>query len=372
MAQHQLTDRAVKTAKPADKDRLIADGGGLFLRVLPTGFKSWLLVYGIHGKRRKLTLGNARDVSLAKARETAAQERARIAAGGDPRVALMEKQAAQTAQREALIAADIQRKREASTLRDLFDAWLTDGVQRADDNAELRRTFNKDILSHLGNVPVRAITDVELREALRRVGRSRGRGRTAARMLSETRQMYRWAIKRQPWKSLLSEGNPAELIDTKQVVPKGYEAGIRHRILNPAEIRELRNIFTATQNQYAVAEDRRSADRPLQRETQLALWLCLGTACRIGELLMARWEHIDLEAGTWFVPRGNTKTRVDWQVFLSDLHCVTSKNCTDSPARATTRAAGAFPPATRKDTLTSRPSLSKSATGRCGSSIASC
>lgn len=319
MAQYQLTDRAVKTAKPADKDRLIADGGGLFLRVLPTGFKSWLLVYGIDGKRRKLTLGNARDVSLAKARETAAQERARIAAGGDPRVALMEKQAAQTAQREALIAADIQRKREASTLRDLFDAWLADGVQRADDNAELRRTFNKDILSHLGNVPVRAITDAELREALRRIGRSRGRGRTAARMLSETRQMYRWAIKRQPWKSLLSEGNPAELIDTKQVVPKGYEAGIRHRILNPAEIRELRNIFTATQNQYAVAEDRRSADRPLQRETQLALWLCLGTACRIGELLMARWEHIDLEAGTWFVPRGNTKTRVDWQVFLSDF-----------------------------------------------------
>jgi hypothetical protein len=137
MALHQLTDRAVKTAKPMDKERLIADGGGLFLRVLPTGFKSWLLVYSFDGKRSKLALGSATDVSLAVARDTAAQERARIAAGADPRV--------------ALIAADIQRKREASTLQDMFDAWITNGVQRADDNAELRRTFEKDILPKLGN-----------------------------------------------------------------------------------------------------------------------------------------------------------------------------------------------------------------------------
>ncbi|MGH8787736.1 MAG: tyrosine-type recombinase/integrase [Cupriavidus necator] len=319
MALHQLTDRAVKTAKPTDKERLIADGGGLFLRVLPTGFKSWLLVYSFDGKRNKLALGSATDVSLAAARETATQERARIAAGADPRVALMEREAEQAAQREALIAAEIQRKREASTLQDMFDAWIADGVQRSDGNAELRRTFEKDILPKLGKQPVRSITDTELRDALRKVGRGRGRGRTAERMLVEVRQMYRWAIKRQPWKALLVDGNPAELVETKQVVPTGYEPVIRERILQPAEIRELRNVFATTQKQYEKADNRRSADRPLQHETQLALWLCLGTACRIGELLMARWEHVDLDAGTWFVPRENTKTRVDWQVYLSDF-----------------------------------------------------
>jgi len=229
MALHQLTDRAVKTAKPTDKERLIADGGGLFLRVLPTGFKSWLLVYSFHGKRSKLALGSATDVSLAVARDTAAQERARIAAGADPRVALMEREAEQTAQREALIAAEILRKREAATLQDMFDAWITNGVQRADDNAELRRTFEKDILPKLGKQPVRGITDTELRDALRKVGRLRKRGRTAERMLIEVRQMYRWAIKRQPWKALLTDGNPAELVETKQVVPTGYEPVIRER-----------------------------------------------------------------------------------------------------------------------------------------------
>ncbi|MDO9405506.1 MAG: tyrosine-type recombinase/integrase [Polaromonas sp.] len=319
MAQYLLTDRAVKTAKATAKERLVADGGGLFLRVLPTGYKSWLLVYGFNGKRQKLALGSTIDVSLARAREVASEERARIATGADPRVAMMEREAEQVAQREALIAADIQRKREASTLSEMFEAWLEHGVQRSDGNAELRRTFEKDILSRLGSKPVRGITDLELRDALRKVGRSRGRGRTAERMLSEIRQMYRWAIKRQPWKALLSEGNPAELVETKFVVPPGYEPVIRERTLNPSEIRELRDIFAASLAQYESAENRRSADRPLQRETQLALWICLGTACRIGELLMARWEHVDLEAGIWFVPRENTKTRVEWQVYLSDF-----------------------------------------------------
>jgi hypothetical protein len=202
-----------------DKERLMADGGGLFLRVLPTGYKSWLLVYGFDGKRQKLPLGNAADVSLAKAREFASAERARIASGADPRVAMMEREAEQAAYREALIAAEIQRKREASTLSDMFDAWLENGVQRSDGNAELRRTFDRDILPRLGKKPVRGITDIELRDALRKVGRSRGRGRTAERMLSEVRQLYRWAIKRQPWKALLSEGNPAELVETKQWCP---------------------------------------------------------------------------------------------------------------------------------------------------------
>ena len=87
-----------------------------------------------------------------------------------------------------------------------------------------------------------------------------------------------------------------------------------------------------------MAEDRRSAVRPLQRETQLALWICLATACRIGELLKSRWEHIDRDAATWFVPRNNTKTRTDWRVFLSDfalrafneLHAMTGPDGSDS------------------------------------------
>jgi integrase len=129
--------------------------------------------------------------------------------------------------------------------------------------------------------------------------------------------MYRWAVKRPPWRTLLQLGNPAELVELKQVVPPGYESGVRDRVLSPAEIRELRDIFAAMLASYASAENRRTAERPVQAETQLALWLCLATGCRIGELLRTRWQHVDLARGAWFVPRENTKTNVDWNVFLS-------------------------------------------------------
>jgi integrase len=338
VALHQLTDRSVKTAKPTAKDRLIADGGGLYLRILPSGFKSWLFIYGFNGSRRKLALGGASDISLAAARSAAARERGNIANGLDPRVALMAQEEEQATRREALEEAEARRKQDASTFGDMFDAWMANGVQRADDNAELRRTFEKDILPRIGDKPVRVVGDTDLRDALRKVGRSRKRGRTAERMLSEIRQMYRWSIKRPPWKALLSDGNPAELVEAKQVVFAGYETIIRDRVLKPNEIIELRDVLAASRREYDTAADRRSAARPLQRETELALWICLGTACRIGELLKARWEHVDLDAASWFVPRDNTKTRTDWQVFLSDfalrafkeLHALTGPSGSDS------------------------------------------
>jgi len=136
------------------------------------------------------------------------------------------------AERERMKAEAVRHQQNEATLRQMFEVWITDGVQRADSNAELRRTFEKDILASLGDRPVRTINDSDLRDALRKVGRNRKRGRTAERMLSELRQMFRWSIKRQPWKALLPDGNPAELVEAKQVVPGGYEPVVRDRVLD--------------------------------------------------------------------------------------------------------------------------------------------
>jgi integrase len=99
----------------------------------------------------------------------------------------------------------------------------------------------------------------------------------------------------------------------------------RDRVLSDDEIRQLHGIFKAMTEQYQAAPDKRVAVQPVVVTTQIALWLCLSTTCRIGELLMSRWEHIDFEQSVWFVPKENSKAtqakRVDWTVQLSDFAC---------------------------------------------------
>ena len=222
-------------------------------------------------------------------------------------------------QERAAAAAKAAAQSAVTPVRELFETWLENGVSRKDGNRRLRQMFERDVLPAVGTKPLRDLTDTDLVKLLRVVGRLRGRARSAEDMLAAIRQMFRWAIKRQPWRSRLVDGNPADLVELRHVVPQGYVTVIRDRILCAEEIRELRDIFAAMEAAYEGAVDRRASIRPVLRETQLALWTCLGTGCRIGELIMARWSDVDFDHATWFGPAENTKTKVDWQVYLSDF-----------------------------------------------------
>lgn len=61
-----------------------ADGSGLYLRVRPNGTRSWVFVAVVAGRHREMGLGIPRDVSLAQARELAANARRAFAEGRDP------------------------------------------------------------------------------------------------------------------------------------------------------------------------------------------------------------------------------------------------------------------------------------------------
>ena len=69
--EKRLTAPAVRSLGPGRH----ADGNGLYLEVDDTGARRWLLRTLVHGRRRDLGLGGASVVSLAEARELAAQLR---------------------------------------------------------------------------------------------------------------------------------------------------------------------------------------------------------------------------------------------------------------------------------------------------------
>lgn len=78
-----LTALQVKNAKPGDK---LADGNGLRLDVDRSGNRSWIFRFTspVTAKERFMGLGPLREVSLAQAREAAAEARALIREGQDP------------------------------------------------------------------------------------------------------------------------------------------------------------------------------------------------------------------------------------------------------------------------------------------------
>lgn len=63
-----LTNVAVNNAKPKDKPYKLADSGGLYIEILPSGGKYWRMKYRLDGKENRVALGVYPAVMLAEAR----------------------------------------------------------------------------------------------------------------------------------------------------------------------------------------------------------------------------------------------------------------------------------------------------------------
>jgi len=78
---HKLSARAVATLSKPGRH---SDGGGLYLNLTGSGARSWVFMWKVAGRRREIGLGSLRDVTLAKARDRAAEARRLLADGLDP------------------------------------------------------------------------------------------------------------------------------------------------------------------------------------------------------------------------------------------------------------------------------------------------
>ena len=345
MGAQKLTATKINKYKPAKIDEILADGNGLYLRFRKSRVgscsRTWMYAYKSGTKSIYLTLGEyesslpafetalyklASDarLTLENARKIAAELADWRKRGLEPKVFLqseivrLEAEAHSKAEVESALKKQI--TVENLTVRDLFEAWLRDGVNRKDGNGELQRSFNADVLLRFGSKTIKTLTEHDLRAVLRAMV-ARGVNRAAVVMRNNLMQMFAWAEKRQPWRKLLVEGNPMELIEIEKIVSAGYDLNNqRDRVLSPEEIRELRDIFYRMQADYDAAPDKRVAVQPVEKTVQYAIWIMLSTLCRVGEVSMARWDHINLETGEWFVPRENVKGNLsDLTVYLSDF-----------------------------------------------------
>jgi len=339
------TIKELAAIKPEWKGDTLSDGEGLSGEVRFSGSVSIHFRYAFKWADKVAWhyCGSYPANDMTAIRDERNKSRDLVKAGIDPRankkVVKIEAQAAIV----EVIRADEQKRTEALTFNDLYKIWIKDGVNRSDGNKYITQSFGKHAIPVLGNIEVRHLTENHLRDVYRAIIAA-GKTATAVELSKDIGQMLRWAEKRKPWRALLIDGNPAELVDIKQLVPNDYTKE-RKRQLSIEEIIKLQTIFATTAQDYADAAQKTGTERPLKKEAQIALWLCLGTLCRIGELLMTEWKHVNFEQRTWFIPAANTKgergRKCDQLVYLSDftldqfkqLHALTGDSDWAFPAR---------------------------------------
>ena len=304
---------------------MLSDGDGLSgeVRVSVQGAVSvrWRYQFRWEGKTQWFQPGTWPTASLEEIRTKRDAARKLVKEGVNPNTEKLATAVEAQHRVEAIIREDAARKAEDVTVKDMFDDWIQHGVRRGDSNAALRRSFDKDVLPRIGSTAVRSITEAQLRDLLLSLVK-RGVNRTADVTCSNLQQMFRWAEKRAPWRKLLADGNPADLLEIEKIVSSDYDLyGTRKRTLLDEELQELAGIFADMEDAYskAPAGHKYEVPRPLKKTTQLALWICLSTMTRIGETLKAEWKDVDFTAATWFIPAKNTKSKTDITIGLSDF-----------------------------------------------------
>lgn len=300
----KLTVKQLESLTDADVGRKLFDGDGLYGRVRAQ--KTGIVVtfeyrFKLQGKTRTAACGKWPDESLKDIRKARDSKQALVDAGNDPveqgraeklRKQVEEAQAVERHQAElARIATEAAARR---TLKDAMSQWAkADLGRRKDGGKESMRAIEKDILPVLGEVALVDLKRAMLVNVLDSVV-ERGARVMANHLFSDLRQFFNYAVARD-W----IEAHPLAGLTKEKI---GGREKARDRYLSDEEIIELKQRLPAAN---------------LLHTTELSIWIMVSTCCRVGELSQARWEHVDLDQGTWFIPGSNTKNAKDHNVFLS-------------------------------------------------------
>jgi integrase len=257
---------------------MVSDGRGLSLDILPSGKMAWLYRYSLQGERGKVTLGGYPDLTLRKAREKRDELAAQVASGKSPAMEEKQRRAGRSTN---------------PTTREFGEGFYKEQVlRRWKDPKAIRRYLDNEIFPTLGEKVLRDVNALDVQALVYRK-RDNGQVQAAMQLRNVIKQMFAYAIETQ-----LVTVNPAVMVATRYI----GKARKRSRVLTQSEIRlYLRTIYQSN----------------IRRQFKLALHIILLTLSRKSELLLARWEHVNFEAGEWLIPEENAKGGKPHIVYLS-------------------------------------------------------
>lgn len=195
----KLTDTKLRAAKPTEKDQMLSDGSGLYLRIRPGGSKTWIVRKKHLGKTTITRLGRYPELSLKKARLKAAE-------------LAMHKYISST------------------TVGDLVEKYMSEVVLKSHKRADLVRGYmDRAVVPQLGKRKVRDVTRKNLVAVVQHYAK---RGpRTADQLRSNLKKLFSYAVE-------LGEIDSNPMNDVTRRV-SGYRPVARKRVLFDHEIKLL-------------------------------------------------------------------------------------------------------------------------------------
>jgi integrase len=279
MPSVKLSQKFISNVSPPPRGRVEhwdTHTTGLGLRVTEKGAKSWVVMYRVNGRQRRLTLGPYPRIPLSDARDMALEALNKVSKGIDPAT---EKQAARVATESAQSLADVVSVYVERRLKPQNRSWK-----------ETERIFNRYVLLQWGKRELAEITRADIVALLDRI-MDAGRPYMANRVRAALSAFFNWCVA-----NSRLDASPA------QNLPAPFKEKSRDRVLSDDEVTELWKAWDQMGWPFG-----------------LAFKLMLVTGQRRSEVAKMRWEDLDLAKALWTLPREATKADRRHEVPLTDL-----------------------------------------------------
>jgi integrase len=269
-----LTNIKCANAKPKQKPYKLADSGGLYLFVTPTGSRLWRIKYRYLGKEKSLSPGPYPLVSIAEAREKRDEAKKLLLNDIDPMTD--KKQIKRGAIRNA-----------QNTFQAVALEWYGKKQKKWSNGHSLNtlRRLEIDIFPYIGARPIAEIDAPELLDDVLRRIEKRGSLEVVAKVKRICGMAFRYGIAT----GKCARNPAADLKDALEVHKTEHYPALN--------IKELPEFLIALKENKARIYPR----------TQRAIKLLMLTFVRTSELINATWSEFDLENAQWEIPAERMK-----------------------------------------------------------------
>lgn len=289
----QVKSLTVKQVSAITKQGLTCLGGvrGLYLMIKGDGrYYVFRYLSPVTGKRSFVSLGSTSDISLAQARESAAKMAEDVKSGQDVAQKRREQRAAR--RKTALMPAPV----KAGTFEAVAKQWLDARIKTGYYDKNVRGVsvveayLERNINPVLGKMPIDAIRAQDIFQCLKPIWITTTEAKN--KCLTIINSVFRWAQAM----GMTDGNNPADKRGALGVLLDNLSPHVKqpknHGALDPEEMPEF---FCELIHWGTIASK--------------AFAFAILTASRSKAVRTARWEDIDLEAGTWTCPESAMKVK---------------------------------------------------------------